>query len=250
MNDPWHKDTLNGLVAYLEAAKGAGGTAWAIVVVSSERLGGEVTGELRARLGRVRVLRLCTYVDSRDSLQRMLDAPPREGGFLTTILSGLPAVLDEGVGDELLSWLNLHREGFERPGEAFVFVLSPSAADRWAREAADFDRYVQRFEFMDWDDLVEEARQAAAQIEPEGESGEERLRAAEQTLERARSLDDQQVANALIRLAQEAMGARVLYSSGASLVGRVSMYGRTLHATASICGYLSYLSTLRSRAPW
>ncbi|MEM9459088.1 MAG: effector-associated domain EAD1-containing protein [Myxococcota bacterium] len=205
MNDPWHEDALDGLVAYLEAARDAGGTAWAMVVASSERLGGEVVGELRGRLGRVQVLRLCTYVDPRDSLQRMLDAPPPEDSFRTTILSGVSLVLDEESGDGLLSWLNLHREGFERSGEAFVFILSSSAADRWSREAADFDRYVQRFEFMDWDDLVEEARRAAAQIELEGESGEQGLRAVEQRLAWARSLGGQQVAQALIQLAGQAL---------------------------------------------
>lgn len=201
MNDPWHQETLAGLVAVIEAARAGGGTAYAVVVASSERLGGEIVGELRARLGQAEVLRLCTYVEPRRSIQERLGEPPREG-FRTTIVQGLPTVLESERGEGLLHWLNFRREAFARSCEAFVFVLTREAADLWAKEAPDLDRYTAHFGFEDWDDLVEAAERAAAKKEIEGENGQTRLRQARERASQARRLGGDFAVGALLEVGE------------------------------------------------
>lgn len=199
MNDPWHQETLEGLVATIDATKLGGGTAYAVVVVSSERLGGEVVAELRTRLKGVESLRICTYTDPRDAFQRRLDEP-RSGEFRTTIIQGLPSVLESARGEGLLGWLNFRRESFTRPSEAFVFVLTRGAADRWVKEAPDLDRYTSHFGFEDWDDVVETAERAAAKTEIEEEDGETRLKHARERLQQARALGGDFVVGALLEV--------------------------------------------------
>jgi predicted negative regulator of RcsB-dependent stress response len=200
VNDPWHQDTLEGLVATIDATKLGGGTAYVVVAVSSERLGGEVVGELRQRLGQVETLRVCTYVDPRSTFQRRLEEP-RQEEFRTTIIQGLPTVLESERGKGLLGWLNFRRESFSRPGEAFVFVLTREAADLWAKEAPDLDRYTAHFVFEDWDDVVEAAERAAAKTELVGEDGKTRLRQAKERLQQARKLGGDFALGALLEVA-------------------------------------------------
>src|SRR5690606_24404653 len=69
--------------------------------------------------------------------------------------------LDGEDSGELLTWLNFHREDFERAGEAFVFMVSSKHADAWSKSAPDLDRYTQHFELVDWYDLVVAAERAA-----------------------------------------------------------------------------------------
>lgn len=196
MNDPWHQETLERLVAAIEAARVEGGTAWAVVIASSERLGGEVVGELLVRLGHAEPLRVCTYVDPRHAIQQRL-AEPLLDGFRTTIIQGLPTVFESKRGEGLLGWLNFRRESFSRPGEAFVFVLTREAADRWVKEAPDLDRYTAHFGFQDWDDLVEAAERAAAKTELEGDDGATRLKHARERVKQARRLGGDFVVGAL-----------------------------------------------------
>lgn len=199
MNDPWHQETLEKLITAIEAARAGGGTAYVAVVASSERLGGEVAGELRARLHDVEGLRVCTYVDPRSVIRRRLDEPKQQS-FRTTIIEGLPTVLESERGNGLLGWLNFNREAFSRPGEAFVFVLAREAADRWVKEAPDLDRYTAHFGFEDWDDLVEVAERAAAKTELVGEDGQARLRQAKERSSQARKLGGDFLADSLLKL--------------------------------------------------
>lgn len=224
MNDPWHQETLDGLVAFIEAAKQAEGTAWAVVVVSSERLGGKVIGELGVRLQGVELLRLCTYVDPRHSLTSRLEAPARDG-FQTVVVEGLGAALEADRRGELLPWLNFRREEFERAGEAFVFVLSREVADRWSKQAADLNRYMQWFEFVDWDDLVEAAGRSAESEDLVGPSREEELRRAEARRELTRGLGVGQEREALDELAYQQLVAGLHARAIETLVEIVTLTG-------------------------
>lgn len=209
MNDPWQQESLEALVAYVEAAKEAGEPAWALVVASSERLEGQVLGEFGAHMDTVEELRLCCYfgdepaLNARDALAARLDEPLRDE-FVVTFITGLFRITREEEEDrdeadqilpshELLTWLNFNRERFERPGEAFIFLVPPHLARRWTREAPDLDRYVQRFEFFDWDDMIEEARQPGRVHGVVSMPGSAPPGSLQHRLERARALGDDEL---------------------------------------------------------
>lgn len=187
MRDPWQDDVLDELVAYLQAAREARATAWAVVVTSSEALAEEVLGALEGRVGGLERVDVASGADPRQVVDQHLGRPHGDG-FATTVFRGLPEVLASEQAEEFLAWLNFHREDFERPAEAFLFLMLAKDADKWNRRAADLDRYTQHFEFIDWDSFVAKsedgARDAAATLELV--DGRKLLASVEDRLERSR----------------------------------------------------------------
>jgi tetratricopeptide (TPR) repeat protein len=156
---------LDELVAYLQAARDARAKAWALVVSSSEGLAREVLEALAGRLGELEEVDASAGEDPRHIVEAMLAKP--HDGFRMSVLLGLTNALGSDDRDELLAWLNFHREDFERPDQAFVFTLSAEHADAWQKLAPDLDRYTQHFDFVDWDDLVADAQRTADEMKME-----------------------------------------------------------------------------------
>ncbi|MGM0574440.1 MAG: hypothetical protein ACQEXJ_01725 [Myxococcota bacterium] len=190
MRDPWHDETLEALVVYLRAALAGGEAAWAVVETSGPRVEAEVSEDLRARLSDVHLRTL--RVDGHEPPGRLEDLLElrRVKGPVVTIVRGLSELLEGEQAERAATWLNLRREELERPGEAYLFVLSMEAMDAWLRLLPDLHRYAQHFRFVDWEDVLESARAAAdVQVEASG-SHEQRLRRARARVETLRTLGD------------------------------------------------------------
>lgn len=216
MRDPWQDETLDGLVAYLQAAREAEAAAWAVVVTSSEGLAEEVLEEARGRIEGIEEIDVTTGGDPQRLMEERL-ANPRPGGFRVTVVRGLTEVLATDAGQGLLSWVNFHREDFERAAEAFVFVVLAKHASTWSRSAPDLDRYTQHFEIVDWDDIVADAQHIAGEVEPKPLPRSTRLKHAEESLERSRSLNAAFLVRALVGVAQEAMAVSALGRASTAL---------------------------------
>lgn len=196
MRDPWQDDVLDELVAYLQAAREARASAWAVIAISSDRLTKEVLAALNERLGAVKRLDVSAGGENpRKAIEASLTQQRGDEYEVCTIL-GLPTVLASVEGDEFLSWLNFHREDFEEPAEAYLFILLSKHTESWRKLAPDLDRFTQHFDFIDWQDLIEDADRAAKELLLSGVktfSLAEALRRAERRLERSRSLHEQEV---------------------------------------------------------
>lgn len=203
MSNPWHDEELDALVVYLESAPAAGATAWAVVEASSARLADEVLERLRARLdpARVRVLEAGGVDGGAAELDALLEPAP--AGTDITVVRGLSEALTGGSAEEVAGWLNLRREELEHPGESRVVVLTSDAFDAWLRLAADLHRYAQQFRFIDWEDLFEAGRAAAAKLNVERTNLQARLDDALARVERARAVGSE---SALARLLATAAG--------------------------------------------
>lgn len=208
MRDPWQDDALDELVAYLGAARDARAPAWALVMTSSDAVANEALQALEARVGELELVDLSKDEEPRRVVDAVF-AKERADGFRMNVVQGLSDILASDRRDEFLAWLNFHREDFERAGEAFLFVLPARHASTWQALAPDLDAYTQHFDFVDWSDLVADARRDAGKIEVEIFSLGEALRRAERRLEHARHDVDQEI-KALVEVGLLALEASLL----------------------------------------
>lgn len=207
MRDPWQDDALDELVAYLRAARDARAPAWALVVTSSDAVANEALEAVKERVGELELVDL-----SKDEPRRIVDAVlarEQAQGFRMNVVQGLSSILASHHRDEFLAWLNFHREDFERAGEAFLFVLPVEHASTWRALAPDLDAYTQHFDFVDWSDLIAQAKREASKIEVEIFSLGEALRRTERRLEHARHDVDQEI-KALVEVGLVALEASLL----------------------------------------
>jgi tetratricopeptide (TPR) repeat protein len=203
VRDPWQDDALEELVTYLRSARETRASAWALVVTSSEALSAEVLEALGEQLGELEVIDVSQGEGPRVVVEAMV-ARPSEAAARTSVVVGLSAVLDSEHRDELLAWLNFHREDFERPATAFVFMVQARHTDPWQRLAPDLDRYTQHFEFIHWGDLVADAERTASELDVEMFPLDEALHRAERRLEHSRQHDAQEL-KALIEVGNVAL---------------------------------------------
>lgn len=192
MRDPWQDDALDELVAYLRAAREARAPAWALMVTSSDAVANEALQALEHRVGELELVDLSKDEEPRRVVDAVF-AKERADGFRMNVVQGLSGILASHRRDEFLAWLNFHREDFERAGEAFLFVLLDEHASTWQALAPDLDAYTQHFDFVDWSDLVVDAKREAGKIEVEIFSLGEALRRTERRLEHARHDVDQEI---------------------------------------------------------
>ena len=142
------------------------------MVCSSDGLERVVEGALRGELLEVRALNSVVLDGRSSAAQQLVPLLERvlERGRVVSV-RGIAKLKVEGDGRgsraDLLGFLNLNRERFDREGEGFVFFLDPVSAVELSRLAPDMERYGRRFEFLDWWDLLEaegdEAVRAAGQ---------------------------------------------------------------------------------------
>lgn len=198
LRDPWQDDALEGLVAYLRAARSAQSTAWAVVVSSSPELSGQLLEELAERVDGLAAVDLSIEADPRHVIEAQFSRADADGPRVTAF-HGWEQILAADAGKDLLTWMNFHREDFDRAAGAFIFVLPADRARDWSRTAPDLDRYTQHFEVVDLGDQVRAASQAATKSPLEVFSLAEALHRAEQRLERTRALHEQEI-NALVEI--------------------------------------------------
>jgi tetratricopeptide (TPR) repeat protein len=246
VRDPWQEDVLDELVAYLQAARDARATAWAVVVTSSEALEEEVLAAFDARMGDLWLVDASAGEDPRRIVEVVL-ATPKGEGFRTNVLLGLSSVLASDARDAFLSWMNFHREDFERPTEAFIFMLRSEQLNVWRRLAPDLDRYTQHFDFVDWNDLVAEAEGIARTTVAvaDGLSNDVLLEQAERWLESSRSLQED-VTIDLINVGEHALALGQLQRASEALSEALSLTeGKSdnmrLHAMARHAFLLAHL---------